>query len=280
MQRSLGLLAFMLALLAPAAADAAAPSHDTPPPAVQPPATPAAGADAPAAGADPLGSARWEDMRREFFAGAAVVFDPRVAVTAPHDAEDPLNVPVGVDASALPDVRELRVFVDFNPIVGVLRFEPMAALPVLGFRLKLQQSSPVRAAARTGDGVWHVGGAWVHTHGGGCTLPSAASSSPLWQQHLNEVQARIWPGTGRGDRLRLRVIHPMDTGLADGIPAFHIEELAIADGGGRTLLRLFPHKPVAENPVFTLDLPAGTAGPLRISGRDNNGNRIAAELPR
>lgn len=229
---------------------------------------------------DPLDSPRWEDMRREFFGAAPVRFDARITVTAPVNAEDPLNVPVSVDASALPDVREVVVFADFNPIVKVLSFEPAGAAPRLGFRLKLQQSSPVRAAARTGDGVWHVGGSWVRTSGGGCTLPSVGSASPLWQQHLNEVSARLWPGGGYGDRLRLRIVHPMDTGLAAGIPAFHIEELAVSDRGGKPLMRIRAHEPVAENPVLTLDLNKGAAdaGPLRITGRDNNGNRIDARV--
>ncbi|TAH47847.1 MAG: quinoprotein dehydrogenase-associated SoxYZ-like carrier [Betaproteobacteria bacterium] len=230
---------------------------------------------------DPLDSPRWEDMRRQFFPAATVRFDARVAVTAPPNAEDPLNVPVSVDASALADVREVIVFADFNPVVEVLSFEPVEAVATLGFRLKLQQSSPIRAAARTADGVWHVGGVWVRTRGGGCTLPSVGSASPLWLQHLNEVSARLWPGVGPGDRLRLRVIHPMDTGLAAGIPAFHIEDLAVRDAGGRPLMRIRAHEPVAENPVFTVDLHPGAAntGPLHISGRDNNGNLIDARVP-
>ncbi len=245
--------------------------------AVAPPGAAAGGGAAPA---DPLGSSRWEDMRRELFAGVPVVFDARVAVTAPDSAEDPLNVPVGVDASALADVREVLVFADFNPILKVLSFEPAAAKPSLGFRMKLQQSSPVRAAARTGDGVWHVGGAWVTTSGGGCTLPSVGSASPEWQQRLNEVSGRLWTGSGRGDRLRLRIVHPMDTGLAAGVPAFHVDDLRVSDAADRLLMRIRTFEPVAENPVFTLDLPAGTAGdgPLRISGRDNNGNRIDAQV--
>ena len=127
--------------------------------------------------ADPLDSPRWGDMRKEFFpARAQVRFDSRVKVTAPLTAENALNVPVSVDASELPDVREVIVFADFNPIVRIVRFEPTGAHPGLGFRIKLQQSTPVRAAARTGDGVWHVGGTWVNTAGGGCTTPSTMLS--------------------------------------------------------------------------------------------------------
>lgn len=67
-----------------------------------------------------------------------------------------MNVPVSVDAAALPGVTEVLVFADLNPIARIVRFAPTGAHPGLGFRIKLQQSSPVRAAARTADGTWHV----------------------------------------------------------------------------------------------------------------------------
>lgn len=230
--------------------------------------------------ADPLDSARWRDMQREFFRDERVVFDERVKVSAPGTAEDAMNVPVLVDASALPGVEEVLVFADFNPIVKALSFEPGQARSVLGFRLKLQQSTPVRAAARTADGLWHVGGTWVNTTGGGCTLPSTGNGSPEWQQRLNEVSARVWPRIDGGKRLRLQVIHPMDTGLAAGIPVFHIEELRISLPGNERLMTIYPAEPVSENPLFTIDAPPGIIGDgaLTISGRDNNGNRIQAEV--
>ena len=231
--------------------------------------------------ADPLDSPRWEDMKKAFFDGQAVVFDERISVTGPAVAEDALNVPITADASAVPGVEEMIVFADFNPILKVLRFEPGAARASLGFRIKLQQSSPVRVAARTVDGVWRVGGTWVTTTGGGCTLPSLGSGSPEWQERLNEVNGRLWPRIGGGERLRMRVIHPMDTGLAAGIPAFHIEDIVITDEAGQVLSRIQPLEPVAENPSFTLDFAAAAPGTrIHVGGRDNNGNRIDAWVTR
>lgn len=229
---------------------------------------------------DPLASPRWGDMQREFFRDARVVFDDRVKVSAPTTAEDALNVPVAVDASALAGVEEVLVFADFNPIVRALSFEPGRARPSLGFRLKLQQSTPVRAAARTADGLWHVGGTWVNTTGGGCTLPSTGTGSPAWQQRLNEVSARRWARVDGGTRLRLQIIHPMDTGLAAGIPVFHIDELSISAADGDRLMTIHPAEPVAENPLFTIDIPPGIigSGVLGVAGHDNNGNLIRAEV--
>ncbi len=234
----------------------------------------------PAHAADPLDSPRWGDMRKELFpAGARVDFDARVRVIAPLTAENALNVPVSVDAGDLPDVREVLVFADFNPIVRIVRFEPLGAHPGLGFRIKLQQSSPVRAAARTGDGRWHVGGAWVNTAGGGCTLPSTGSASPEWQKRLGEVASRVWSRKEGGERVRLRVVHPEDTGLAAGIPAFYIQQLELADDRGTPLMRIEGFEPLAENPVFTVDIPAvRSAAGYRVDGRDNNGNAIAATI--
>lgn len=270
---ALGMLA---TAAAPAQAASSVPAASTPAPSASTAPTAAAGTQA-----DPLDSPRWEDMRKSFFADATVVFDERVRVSGPAVAEDSLNVPVSVDASGLPAVEELIVFADFNPIVKALRFEPGAAQPRLGFRIKLQQSSPVRAAARTADGVWRIGGAWITATGGGCTLPSVGSGSPEWQERLNEVNGKLWPRVDGGERLRMRIIHPMDTGLAAGIPAFHIEDIVITDAEGRTLSRIQPLEPVSENPSFTLDLRAAAPGArLHVAGRDNNGNRIDAWVTR
>lgn len=228
--------------------------------------------------ADPLGSPRWGDMRKEFFANAKVVFDDRVKVISPQVAEDPLNVPVTVDATALGQVQTVLVFADFNPILHALSFPPRSAGAYLGFRIKLQQSSPVRAAAKTADGVWHVGGTLVTTTGGGCTVPSTGSASPEWQQRLNELNGRVWQ-QGDSERLRLRIIHPMDTGLSGSTPAFFLQQITISDAKEQVLMVIEPHEPVAENPVFTLRLPGAAAADgsnkrIQVKGRDNNGNRF------
>jgi sulfur-oxidizing protein SoxY len=226
---------------------------------------------------DPLASARWGDMQKAILGSAPVLFDPRIKVIAPSIAENPMQVPVTVDATALPGVQEVVVFADFNPILQILRFYPENAPAYLGFRVKLQQSTPVRAAVRTADGVWHVGGTWVNTVGGGCTAPSAASGSTEWQQRLNEVSGRQWSEGPNAGRVRLRIVHPMDTGLVAGTPAFHLEEIALRDAEGKALMRVQTYEPVSENPVFTLNR-GEAGGPLEASGRDNNGNRFTARI--
>jgi sulfur-oxidizing protein SoxY len=228
-----------------------------------------------AAEPDPLNSPAWPDLVRRLGL-APLVFDARVEVIAPETAEDPMNVPVTVRTDALPDVERVLVIADLNPILKVLEFEPLKSAPRLSFRMKLQQGSPVRALARTRDGVWHAGGAWVDTDGGGCTAPSVGRTAGNWAETLGRVDSRQFPQS-TGSRLKLRVMHPMDTGLAPGIPAFYIEQLVLRDARGEVWARLTTYEPVSENPVFSVDF-ASPPPPLRLIGHDNNGNRVESAL--
>lgn len=230
-----------------------------------------------AAGDDPLQSPQWTELRRAYLGASPVVFDPRVKVSGPKVAEDSMNVPVGVRIEGLDGVTRVIVIADLNPIVKVLEFQPRGALPALHFRMKLQQGSPIRAMAQTADGVWHVGGIWIDAAGGGCTAPSVGRSAANWTQTLGQVQARIWPGEQQS-RIKLNIMHPMDTGLAPGIPAFYIERLSLRDSSGHEWMTLDTFEPVSENPVFSFDFPGSPPAGLTLVGRDNNGNRIDARV--
>ena len=233
---------------------------------------------------DAFKSLQWPELRKEFLgAMAKVVFDDHVRVLVPAFAEDPMNVPVTISTD-LTGVQRMLVLVDRNPIRKVLELQPLLALPTVSFRFKLEQASPVRAAVLTADGLWHVGGTLVDSAGGGCTVPGATRSDGSWTQTLGQVSGRLFasplPGgdAAARTRLRLRVMHPMDTGLVGGIPAFYVSKLSVHDAQDRELLRLATFEPISENPVFSFDFNKPLWRPLRISGVDNNGNRIDSKL--
>ena len=226
---------------------------------------------------DPLRSPAWDAMVKRHLDGGPVQFDERVQVLMPPTAEDALAVPVEVRVDpALSGVEELRLIADLNPIPLILSYTPTRADPFISFRFKVEQSTPVRAAARTKDGVWHVGGAWLSAAGGGCTAPSYGTGEGMWREQLNQVSGGLWPRGEDRSRLKLRVMHPMDTGLAAGIPVFHIELLRVLDAKGRELALLKTYEPVSENPVLSFELQG--RGPVRIEGRDIQGNRIEARV--
>ncbi|MGL4397821.1 MAG: quinoprotein dehydrogenase-associated SoxYZ-like carrier [Hyphomicrobium sp.] len=243
----------------------------------------AAEADASTAAADPLGSPVWADIVKKHFAGSAITFDPRVKVIAPTVIENQAQVPITADARGVPNVVKLIVVADLNPIQHVLTLTPAAskAEAFVAFRMKLEQASPVRAAALTSDGVWHVGGVFVEAAGGGCSSPAMARGDASWWDTLGQAQGRIWRQANGTARLRMRVRHPMDTGLAkDNTPAFFIEKFDIKSDAGDSLATLEMFEPMGEDPTVTMEvkLPPADAS-LAIEGRDNNGGIYRSVVP-
>jgi sulfur-oxidizing protein SoxY len=234
-------------------------------------------------GGDPLSSMQWPGLRSEFMGQDPMEFSEAVSIIGPAFADDAMNVPLLLDARKLAatggGIALIRVVVDRNPVRHVLDFEPMKALPMLAFRIRMEQASPVRAMVKTQDGRWHVGSTWVQAAGGGCTVPGATRADGSWSKTLNQVQTRFFSNVIDGSkRLRVRIMHPMDTGLVAGTPAFYIEDLRLVDSTGQTWWRLSPHEPLSENPIITFELPKQLPLGLRLVGRDNNGNPIDAEV--
>ena len=219
---------------------------------------------------DPLESPQWDLMHKTFLGGEPVVFDDRIKVLAPTVAENVMAVPVRLDAQGVGPVDRIVVVADLNPLPKVLEFKPGDAAPRLGFKVKIQQATPIRAAARTKDGVWHVSGRWIDAAGGGCTAPSVASGNSAWADRLGEIHGRLWNRDPGEQRLRFSLMHPMDTGLAAGIPAFYTETIQVLGEDDDVIAEILPLEPVAENPLFTLEFPRQSG--VRLIGRDNNGN--------
>lgn len=243
-------------------------------------AAPAVAAEIP----DPLGSPIWPEIRTQVLGDGPVVFDSRVEVVAPANAEDTTAVPVSARVHGLDGVKSLVLFADYNPIPKILAFEPTDAEPFIATRFKINMATPVRAAALTADGVWHVGGAWVDAAGGGCTQPTATSANADWQSRLGEIRARAWPRPADhnkvgGSRVRFTLMHPMDTGLVGNIPAFYLSHTTLTTAAGRVLAEIESFEPVSENPTFSLDVHSrpDTAG-FKLTARDNSGSEFSARI--
>ena len=230
---------------------------------------------------DPMGSPAWAAIAAKSFAGVPFVYDERVVVTIPGIVENQAQVPVTADARALPGVTQLMVIADLNPIQHVLTLHTARAEPYISLRLKVEQSTPVRAAALAADGIWHVGSVYLEAAGGGCSSPAMARKDADWSATALNAQGRVWREPDGTARLRMRVRHPMDTGLAkDGTPAFFIESVEMKDASGAGLATLELFEPVSEDPTVTvlLRLPAADAA-VSVDGRDNNGGIFRSTVP-
>ncbi len=235
---------------------------------------------------DVLNSIMWKSVATDYLlsdknSNGTIIMNSAIKVVAPKDAEDQLNVPVSVDATAIKNVRKILVVADLNPLPEVLTYEPLNAAARISFRIKVDQGTPVRAAVLDAEGVWHVAGTYLDASGGGCSQPALAYKNDDWVKRLAEVRGKIWRHLGKDQAtLRFSIRHPMDTGLADGIPAFYVENLKLTDSAGKILGRLTVHEPVSENPTITVyPFIKQTIDKIQIKGRDNEGNLFKASVP-
>ncbi len=230
---------------------------------------------------DPLHSSMWATLAARYFKDAPVVFDDRVKVIVPSITENQAQVPVTADARGLENVEKLIVFADLNPIQHVLTLTPQSAAPYVSFRMKVEQGTPVRAAALTADGTWHVGSIYLEAAGGGCSASAMARNDADWSTTLGQTQAKLWREPDGMTRARFRVRHPMDTGLAkDNTPPYFIERMEMRGSSGKPLATLELFEPISEDPTLTLmlRLPTGDAA-LELDGRDNNGGTYKSSIP-
>lgn len=230
-----------------------------------------------AAATDPFDGGMWDLHRAEYLGDPADWrADPDMLVIAPRSAEDARHVPLLVDATAMGQVDRIVVTIDYSPFPLAMVFHPGRALPVLGFGVKYEIAGPVRATAMLADGAARMGGAFIDAMGGGCSAPAATHARPDWQDGFGEMRGKLWPDTGR---LRVSLRHPMDTGLAAGIPAHHLTELELLDAAGARIAHLEIREPLEENPALTFVLPTDlAAGPVRIRARDTSGFRFDGEV--
>ncbi len=227
---------------------------------------------------DPLNSPLWNYMREQFIGDTPYVFDNRIKVELPEFAEDPTQVPITVDASALSgEFEKIVTWADLNPIQHIFTYHPHEAIvPRVSLRIKVQQGTAIRAAVLMKDGTWRVGGSYLDAAGGGCTTPSVANANPYWESHLGEMKSRFFPRE-QGGRYKLKVIHPMDTGLVDAIPEFYIQQVVVRSDQGDDLARMELSQPVSENPVITFDIRAADKK-HSVWMRDNGGNEFEQAL--
>ena len=226
---------------------------------------------------DPLDSPVWDAVVENYLKDHPIVFDEGVIVGLPPITEDQTQVPIMVDARALGTIDEVVVIADLSPFPLTLKVRPRQAPAVFAFRVRIEQGTAIRAAVRK-NGQWHVGARYLDASGGGCSAPPNVEARIDWDD-VGQMRARLWREAQDQLRLRLRIMHPMDTGLHKE-PAFFIQALEVKDADGVTLADMDVHEPIASNPVFTLQFADPKRGDhVAVTARDNDGGVFTSNVP-
>ena len=186
-------------------------------------------------------------------------------------------MPIMIDARKLGKVDEMVILGDLSPFPLTLKVRPHGSPAYVAFRMRIEQATVIRAAVLK-DGTWHVGGKFLDAAGGGCEAPPATEAKLDWST-IGQMRGKIWRDDPDTLRLRLRVVHPMDTGLEKN-PAFYIETMNIKDASGNMLVDVDVRQPIADYPTFTFLLADPKAGDhVAVAARDTDGGTFNAKVP-
>lgn len=196
-----------------------------------------------------------------------------VMIDAPDTPESAAFVPVQV-TSRISGTSSISVFVDRNPWPHIARFDfAPETIPFVAFRLRVAETSAVRAVVRAGTSHF-VAARNVKVALGGCTEVSAADASPAaTRAEPIKIRARIERGVAD---LRVLVSHPMENGLrkdASGkiAPEHFIQSMEVRLNG-KPVIEAQLGRSVATNPLFAFRIQGVKANDrIAVTWRDNKG---------
>lgn len=199
---------------------------------------------------------------------------------APEFGDNAAVVPL-MAHSHLPQTRQMWLVLDHNPfpLIAFARFHA-GAIPHLGLRSRLAESSPARIVVETDAGLNFMARRFIRTTAGGCTVDDA--QPPVYPEPPLASRMRASRLKGAAE-VRVLLSHPMENGLrrtANGtqIPARHVErvELTLAQ---RVVLAVYLGRSVSTNPLLTFRLDGAKQGDrLKCSWRDTSGASREDEL--
>lgn len=205
-----------------------------------------------------------------------------VTLTAPELFEDGTVVPISFGC-ALPGVQRLLVGVERNPTLLTAIFEPGEAIdPVIGLRLKMQETSPVIVLAVMKDGRVLMTSKEVKITLGGC----GGAAEPVPASKTEPTLIRAQPGTASSNGaliVRALMKHEMESGQRKDpagklLPAWHIQEV-LARLNGQPVLQAQWGTAVSRNPFLQFGLRGAKSGDkLAIAWADNRGGTRSDEV--
>ncbi len=222
---------------------------------------------------DPAGSELWSDISVAYLGeDAEVRFDQDIRVIMAERVESAHEVPLIVKVPHdLRDMQKFAVLIDNNPIQQVVELIPHRPIESIGMNVRLERSTPVRAAVQGSDGIWYVGTKSVLVmSAGGCSSPNPEGATAS----VGDVAIRQFERNGGASRLKVRISHPMDTGFVveddgDVVPAYYVEQVEIRDSLG-PIAEMLTWAAMSSDPVITLDLPE-QGQTVRVRARDSQG---------
>jgi quinoprotein dehydrogenase-associated SoxYZ-like carrier len=211
--------------------------------------------------------------------GTQAVTSHRITLRCPELVENGMVVPLEIQSN-LPNTDAIAIMVDGNPFPLAAKFDLLAGSNgYLATRIRLAQSSTVRAIIRSGGQTYSVS-QYVKVTVGGCGNDSeSAEATMLMSSAPMKIRA-----TQNGDSTDIKCLmnHIMETGFRKDsssgrvIPAHHITNVTITVAGKKVMDAQFGGG-ISKNPILALKYSGASKGDqVSASWVDNTGDSKTA----
>ena len=224
---------------------------------------------------NPVPSPTFEDIVKNILKNEKYVFDDKnIKISVPKFADNPVQVPIFIDAKKLKDAKRMIIAADLNPTLEIIDMKLDNLLPTISLNIKVAQETPLRALVLDKDNLWHIGSANIKSFGGGCSVASLATGDSESKKYLGQIKSDIFKNDNEY-RLKASIFHPMETGLTFGNTEFFINKVLIKENK-KVLSEIITYSTISENPRFVFETK-NKSDNYTIEFYDNDGNEFISK---
>lgn len=225
---------------------------------------------------NPVESPTFDDILKRIIQDDKYIFDDKnINIKVPLFADNPVQVPIFVDAKAIKNAKRLILFADLNPIEKIIDMDLVNLLPIVSLNIKVAQETPIRALILDDKGLWHIGSNNIKSFGGGCSVSSVASTDTNFDKLLGKAKGNVFK-TPDSIRLKASIFHPMETGLVFGNSEFYINKITIK-ADDKVLANIDAYSSISENPRFIFETLVESKD-YKIEFFDIDGNKFNMDI--
>lgn len=225
---------------------------------------------------NPVESPTFDDILKRIIQDDKYIFDDKnINIKVPLFADNPVQVPIFVDAKAIKNAKRLILFADLNPIEKIIDMDLVNLLPIVSLNIKVAQETPIRALVLDDKGLWHIGSNNIKSFGGGCSVSSVASTDTNFDKLLGKAKGNVFK-TLDSIRLKASIFHPMETGLVFGNSEFYINKITIK-ADDKVLANIDAYSSISENPRFIFETTLESQN-YKIEFFDIDGNKFNMDI--
>lgn len=225
---------------------------------------------------NPVESPTFDDILKRIIQDDKYIFDDKnINIKVPLFADNPVQVPIFVDAKAIKNAKRLILFADLNPIEKIIDMDLVNLLPIVSLNIKVAQETPIRALILDDKGLWHIGSNNIKSFGGGCSVSSVASTDTNFDKLLGKAKGNVFK-TLDSIRLKASIFHPMETGLVFGNSEFYINKITIK-ADDKVLANIDAYSSISENPRFIFETTLESQN-YKIEFFDIDGNKFNMDI--